>query len=174
MKARWSEPGTKLSLQVVFRRKHGVAYGHPSIRFRPLPRTYSLAVSATPKLSAVWQVSVGARKLPEVLPRAPGDPCDGWCAVPAVTSQKSQSERLRGTLGTFNQRGGPVAADPARGEVVAAGRLELFGTLSPGTRPPRQGQSVAVYGRREGGKFARRDPLSRAARRPTKILQPCV
>jgi hypothetical protein len=58
------------------------------------------------------------------------------------------------------------------GEVVAARGVELSGTLSPGTQPPRQGQSLAVSGSCGGGKFARRDPLSGAARRLTQILQP--
>jgi hypothetical protein len=44
--------------------------------------------------------------------------------------------------------------------------------LSPGTQSPRQGQSLAVSGPCGGGKFARRDPLSGAARRLTQILQP--
>src|SRR6516225_5711607 len=63
-------------------------------------------------------------------------------------------------------------ADPVRGEVVAACGVELSGTLSPGTQSPRQGQCVAVSGPCGGDKFARRDPLSGAARRLTQILQP--
>src|SRR5215471_14730409 len=66
----------------------------------------------------------------------------------------------------------PIETDPVRREVVAVRSFELSGTLSPGTKPPRYGQSLAVPGRCEGGKWAMRDPLSRAARRPTQILQP--
>src|SRR5262249_9733069 len=102
--------------------------------------------------------------------RVSGDTDGWWCEVPAATSQKSQSERPRGTLDTFDQTGIPVEADPVRGEVVAARSVELSGTLSPGTKPPRQGQSVAVLSR--GGKFAGRDPFSRAARWLTQVLQP--
>ena len=44
-------------------RLHYVRQRAASIRSRPLPPTYSAIVSATPKLSTVWRVSVGARKL---------------------------------------------------------------------------------------------------------------
>jgi hypothetical protein len=37
-----------------------------------------------------------------------------------------------------------VEADPVRGKVIAARRVEFPGTLSSGKKPPRQGQSVAV------------------------------
>src|SRR6516225_3509648 len=53
-------------------------------------------------------------------------------------------EFLRGALGTFDQRGVPVQTHFIRGELVAACGVELSGTLSPGTKPPRQGQSFAV------------------------------
>src|SRR5215469_901687 len=66
----------------------------------------------------------------------------------------------------------PIEADPVRREVVAASSVELSGTLSPRTKPPRQGQSVAVPGLCRGGKWARRDRLSKAARQLTQILQP--
>src|SRR6516165_10382579 len=85
-----------------------------------------------------------ARPRPEVLPRVSGHPCGGWRQMPAATSPKSESECLRGALGTFHQRGMPGEADPVRGEVVAASGVELSGTLSPGTPSPRQGQSLAV------------------------------
>jgi hypothetical protein len=55
-----------------------------------------------------WLPLPVARSRPEVLPRVSGDACGGWREVPTFTSQKSQSERLRGTLGTFDQRGMPT------------------------------------------------------------------
>jgi hypothetical protein len=62
-------------------------------------------------------------------------------------------------------------ADPVRGEVVAACGVELPGTLSPRTKPSRQGQSFAVPRVCAGAEFAWCNLLSRAARRLTQILQ---
>src|SRR5262245_44512887 len=86
--------------------------------------------------------------------------------------EKSESERPRGALGTFDPRRMPVEADPVRREIVATRGVELPGTLSPGEKPPRQGQSFALPRRCAKGRFARRTPLSGAARRLTQILQP--
>jgi hypothetical protein len=51
-----------------------------------------------------WLPLPAARSRPEVLPRVSGDACSGWRELPTFTSQKSQSERLRGTLCTFESR----------------------------------------------------------------------
>jgi hypothetical protein len=72
-----------------------------------------------------------------VLSRVSGDPGGGRREVPAFTSQKSQSERLRGTLGTFDKREMPIATDLVRRKVIAARGFELSKTLSPPTKPPR-------------------------------------
>src|SRR5439155_7070420 len=112
-----------------------------------------------------------ARSRQEVLPRLPGNTRGRRCGVHTDTRQKSEPERPRGTLGTFDQRGMLVEADPVRGEVVATCGVELLGTLSPRTKPSRQGQSLAVPRVCAGPRFARRNLLSRAARRLTQILQ---
>src|SRR5215831_15060582 len=90
----------------------------------------------------------------------------------AHPGEKSGPKCARGALGTFDQRGMPVEVNPVRGEAVATGSVELPGTLSPRKKPPRQGQSLAIPPHYAGVRFARRNPLSRAARRLTPILQP--
>src|SRR5215510_3698562 len=90
----------------------------------------------------------------------------------AHPGEKSGPECVRGALGTFDQRGMPVEANPVRGEAVATRSVELPGTLSPRTKPPRQGQSLAIPPHYAGVRFARRSLLSRASRRLTQILQP--
>src|SRR5215831_8036917 len=90
----------------------------------------------------------------------------------AHPGEKSGPECARGALGTFDQRGMPVEANCVRGEAVATGSVELPGTLSPRKKSPRQGQSLAIPRHCAGVRFARRNPLSRAARRLTQILQP--
>ena len=54
-------------------------------------------------------------------------------------------------------------------KVVVARSVEFSGTLSPGKKPPRQRQSLALPCLCGGGRFARRDQLSRAARRLTHL-----
>src|SRR5262249_21074907 len=110
-----------------------------------------------------------ARQGQEVLPRVPGSPCGEWCAVHTDTREKSEPERPRGALGPFDQRGMPDEADPVRGTLIATRRVKFPGTLSPGKKPPRQRQSVALP--RPRNKFARCNPLPRAPRRLTEILQ---
>src|SRR5215831_11087778 len=67
----------------------------------------------------------------------------------------------------------PIEADLVRGELVTARRVRFPGALSSRKKPPRQRQSLAfscfcsAYDR-----FARPNPLSRAARRLTQVLQP--
>src|SRR5215475_7067344 len=90
----------------------------------------------------------------------------------AHPGEKSGPECARGALGTFDQRGMPVEANCVRGEAVATGSVELPGTLSPRKKSPRQGQSLAIPRHCAGVRFARRNPLSTAARRLTQILQP--
>jgi hypothetical protein len=51
----------------------------------------------------------------------------------------------------------PDEADPVRGKLIAMRHVEFPGTLSPGKKPPRQGQSVAVPHPCTRGKFARRN-----------------
>ena len=91
-------------------------------------------------------------------------------AVHTDTREKSEPERPRGALGTFDQRGMSDEADPVRGTLIATRRVEFPGTLSSGKKPPRQKQAVALP--RPGNKFARCNPLPRAPRRLTEILQP--
>src|SRR5215472_4143880 len=61
-----------------------------------------------------------------------------------------------------------VKADLVWGALAAEGRVGISGTLSPGKKPPRQRQSVALP--RPRNKFARCNPLQRAPRRLTEIL----
>src|SRR5262249_60292399 len=90
----------------------------------------------------------------------------------AHPGEKSGPECARGALGTFDQRGMPVEANPVRGEAVATRGVELSGTLSPRKKSPRQGQSLAIPPHYAGVRFARRSLLSRAARWLTQILHP--
>src|SRR5262249_15480278 len=93
--------------------------------------------------------------------------------VHANTCQKSEPQRPRGALGPFHQRGMPDEADLVWGDLATACRVRFPGALSSREKPPRQRQSFALPLLCAGGKFARRDQLSRAARRLTQILQPC-
>jgi len=57
-----------------------------------------------------------ARPRQEVLPRVSRNTSGVWCGVHADTSEKSESERPRGALGTFDPGGMPLEGDPVRGE----------------------------------------------------------
>jgi hypothetical protein len=61
----------------------------------------------------------------------------GRCGMHADTTQKSEFERACGTLSTFDQRGMLVKADLVRGELAAARRVGISGTLPPREKPPR-------------------------------------
>ena len=91
----------------------------------------------------------------------------------AHTGEKSQFERARGTLGTFDKRGMLLEADLVWRDLATACRVRFPRALSPRKKPPRQRQSLALPCLCSGcPHFARSHPLSRPARRFAPVLQP--
>src|SRR5262245_30446414 len=114
-----------------------------------------------------------ARSRQEVLPRVSGNTGGGRREVHANSSEKSESECPRRTLGTFHQRGMLIEADFVWGELVTPRCVRFRGALSPRKKPSRQRQPLTLSCFCFGyAGIARRGPPSRATRRLTQLLRP--
>ena len=95
------------------------------------------------------QLSVSsARSRCQILQRIPQHARGGRRAVPGPAGQEPKSEFVRGTLGTFGERGVPVKIDLVRGELLAARGVQLPRALSSRTESSGQRKSAAVPHRR--------------------------
>ena len=91
----------------------------------------------------------------------------------AATSAESEPEFLCEAPGTNSERRVPVEAHSVRGRFTKAGAWRIRSALPRGTQPPRQGQRSAVLMWQGADDEARTiDPMSRAPRRPSKVLLP--
>ena len=73
------------------------------------------------------QLSVSAaRSRCQILQRFPQHARGGRHAVPGPIGEEPKSEFLRGTLGTFGERGVPVYTDLVRGELLAARGIQIL------------------------------------------------